>query len=320
MTFPPLISVVIPTYNYADYILAALTSVSEQSFTNWECIIVDDGSTDDTRVLVEDFIARHPEQVFRYVYMENSGTSAAKNSGIDLSRGKYIQFLDADDMISKDKLTIQSAIIESIECALVFSESIYFKEEQGGQEQSVERFPAGFLASGSLVDFDLLHALIKNNVITISSPLVHKELLLKAGKFPQDLKNNEDWLLWFRIALWKPIFIFDADGRSFVKIRIHYNSAMRSQENMFLGEVVVRKEMDALLRNLDDLQNSDTLMDLNMDLLALHRVRSLEWTKGWNYILTSFIKHPVQRAPLFVQGLFKTGVRIMKQIVPQHGA
>jgi hypothetical protein len=184
----------------------------------------------------------------------------------------------------------------------------------------VARYPEGFLALESLADVRLLEALIKNNVITISSPLVHKDLLVRAGKFPQDLRNNEDWLLWFKVALWKPIFIFDGDGRSFTKIRIHSSSAMKGHRNMFLGEVVVRKEMDAALRNLNTSINKGPLLAMNMDLLALHRVRSLEWRKGWGYILGAFIKHPARRAPLLAQGLFRSFVRIVRQLVPQHGA
>lgn len=320
MSAQPLISVVVPTYNYANYILSALSSVSEQSFTEWECIVVDDGSTDQTRALVTEFIAAHPGQDFRYVYIDNSGTSVAKNTGIDLARGKYIQFLDADDLLSTDKLAIHGGIIQSTDCAVVFSRSVFFKEGPGQQEEAVARYPEGFLASASLAEEQLLAALIRNNVVTISSPLVHTELLVRAGKFQLDLKNNEDWLLWFKVALWKPIFIFDGDGRSFTKIRIHSNSAMRSHQNMFLGEVVVRNEMDAALRDADGLLNKEALLAMNMDLLALHRVRSLDWGKGWGYILGAFIKHPVQRAPLLAQGLFRSFVRMVRQLVPQHGA
>lgn len=320
MSLQPLISVIIPTYNYADFILAALRSVSEQTFTEWECIVVDDGSTDGTEALVAEFIGAHPGQHFRYVYIQNSGTSVAKNTGIDLALGKYLQFLDADDLLSPDKLAIQSALIKSADCALVFSRSVFFEEVAGGQEVPVMRYPEGFLAMDSLAEFRLLESLIQNNVITISSPLVHKELLVRAGKFPQDLRNNEDWLLWFRVALWKPIFIFDGDGRSFTKIRNHSSSAMKRQRNMFLGEVVVRKEMDAALRDLNTSINKGPLLAMNMDLLALHRVRSLEWRKGWAYILSEVIKHPAGRAPLLAQGLLRSFVRIVRLLVPQHGA
>lgn len=315
----PSISVIIPAYNYGQYLIDALKSVSEQSFTDWECIVVDDGSTDDTRALVEAFITGHPQQEFRYVHIPNAGTSAAKNTGIELARGMYIQFLDADDLLSPDKLAVQAAIIESQDCALVFSKSVFFRD--GAQQHDlVEQYPKGFLAERSLEGAALLTALIRNNVITISSPLVHKDLIIQAGKFQTDLKNNEDWLLWFNIALLKPIFIFEGDDSACSKIRIHGNSAMRNQHNMYLGEVVVREAMDAALKDSGSFLNQDVLRRLNMDLLALHRVRSLDWKAGWQYILREFGNHPLQRGPLLYQGLFRSLVRIYRQIIPHHGA
>jgi glycosyltransferase involved in cell wall biosynthesis len=314
----PAISVIIPAYNYARYLPAALNSVSEQSFADWECIVVDDGSTDDTKIVVNDFISKHADQQFRYVYIPNSGTSVAKNTGINLARGKYIQFLDADDLLSREKLAIQFAIMESRDCALVFSKAVFFNDGQEEQEFA-SHYPEGFLAEATLANGALLAALVKNNVITISSPLVHKHLLVAAGNFQVDLKNNEDWLLWFRVALLKPIFIFDGDDRSYAKIRIHPNSAMRIQHNMFLGEVVVRKAIDAALHNHNALVDSHVLLRMNMDLLALHRVRSLEWSKGWAYILREFFKQPRQRAGLLSSGVFKSGVRMVRSFIPQNG-
>ena len=307
----PCISVIIPAYNYGRYIIEALNSVAEQTFADWDCIVVDDGSTDNTRLLVEDFISRHPAQQFRYVYIENSGTSAAKNAGVEMARARYIQFLDADDLLSPDKLAIQAAIIQSHDCALVFSKSVFFRE--GAQQDAVQQYPTGFLAETSLEGSALLAALIRNNVITISSPLVHRELLIQAGRFQLDLKNNEDWLLWFNIAMLKPIFIFDGDGRSFSKIRIHGNSAMRNQHNMYLGEVVVRESIDAALQASASQPAQQALRRLNLDLLALHRVRSLDWRSGWQYILR-------ERRSLLYQALFRSCVRIFRQLIPNHGA
>lgn len=314
----PTISVIIPAYNYARYLPAALNSVSEQSFTDWECIVVDDGSTDDTQAVVSDYISKHAGQQFRYVYIPNSGTSVAKNTGIDLARGKYIQFLDADDLLSREKLALQFAIIESRDCALVFSKALFFNDGWEAQEFT-NNYPEGFLAEATLEDGPLLEALIKNNVVTISSPLVHKHLLVAAGNFQLDLKNNEDWLLWFRVALLKPIFIFDGDDRSYAKIRIHPNSAMKLQYNMFLGEVVVRKAIHAALQKYKAAPERNALLRMNMDLLALHRVRSLEWSKGWAYILREFFKQPRQRAGLLSQGLFKSGVRMVRSVIPRNG-
>jgi glycosyltransferase involved in cell wall biosynthesis len=315
----PAISVIIPTYNYARYLPAALNSVSEQSFADWECIVVDDGSTDDTKVVVSDFISKHPGQRFRYVYIPNSGTSVAKNTGIDLALGKYIQFLDADDLLSAAKLEVQFAKIASMDCALVFSRAVFFNEAQEQAEFSGP-YPKGFLAEASLKDEALLNALIKNNIVTISSPLVHKHLLVKAGKFQMDLKNNEDWLLWFKVALLKPNFIFDGDERSATKIRIHPSSAMRNNYNMYLGEIVVRSAMDNALRNLDGELLQRALVEENMSLLALHQVRSVDWRSGWKAIFQRCITSPVAGAPLLLKGLVRSFVRIVRFIIPQHGA
>ena len=314
----PAISIIIPAYNYARYLPAALNSVSEQSFTNWECIIVDDGSIDDTKVVVDDFITKHPDQQFRYVYITNSGTSVAKNTGIDLARGKYIQFLDADDLLSEEKLAVQFEIINTKDCALVFSKAVFFNDAQEAEVFS-NHYPPGFLGSATLENEALLRALIRNNVVTISSPLVHKDLLVAAGNFQLDLKHNEDWLLWFRIALLKPIFIFDGDDRSYAKIRIHPNSAMKVQLNMYFGEVVVRKAIDAALQYDNAVIYKEALRRMNMDLLALHRVRSLEWSSGWAYILQEFFKQPMQHTGLVKQGLLKSAVRIVRSLTPKDG-
>jgi glycosyltransferase involved in cell wall biosynthesis len=315
----PLISIIIPSYNYGKFILSALNSVSAQSFTNWECIIIDDGSTDDTKELVSSFIADHSTQKFRYIYIENSGTSVAKNTGIDHSNGRYIQFLDADDILSKHKLAIQAPIIQTQDCALVFSKSIFF-EDSDPEMKSYRKYPPGFLAGKTLTGFELLSALIKNNIVTISSPLVHKDLIFSIGKFDLISKNNEDWLFWFRIGLRKPIFLFDGDDRSFTRIRIHPSSAIKNHHKMFSAEVTVRSQMAFDIEHSEKSLDKDALIQFNFDLLALHRVRSMDWVKGWVYILSAFAKRPVKHAPLFARGLFRSFVRLLRKIVPQHGA
>ena len=95
----PLVSVVIPTYNYAKYIAAAINSVLKQSYRNIELIVIDDGSTDDTA----DVIAIY-EGKLRYYFQKNQGLSAARNKGIELSNGRYIQFLDSDDILGADSI------------------------------------------------------------------------------------------------------------------------------------------------------------------------------------------------------------------------
>src|SRR5688572_31253168 len=100
-----LISVVIPSYNHGNFLSRAIESVLTQSYTNAEIIVVDDGSTDNTRQVSESFPG------VRYVFQQNQGLSAARNTGIDNSNGKYLLFLDADDWLTVDMLRANYDII-----------------------------------------------------------------------------------------------------------------------------------------------------------------------------------------------------------------
>lgn len=308
----PMVSIVVPSYNYASLIVETLDSVINQSYCNWECIIIDDGSTDGTIDVVSEYISRYPQYNFRLHPVENGGTSKAKNIGVGMAKGKYIQFLDADDLLSPEKLTIQVRIAEAHNAALVFSKSIFFKVQKGVRDV-IQKYPKGFLAENSLEGVTLLGRLIVNNILTISSPLVTKKLLIDAGLFNQDLKNNEDWLLWFKVALANPKFISDENDQSATFIRVHAGSAMNNQKNMFLGEVVVRNHIEKLLIS-KGFSEQLYLRKLNNDLLALHQVRSLQIMPGVRYILSSFVKNPIQNWRLLRMGILKLGIRMYRHI------
>ena len=310
----PLVSIIIPTYNYAHLITETLLSVVAQTYANWECLIIDDGSTDNTEVIVTNFIAQYKKYKFEYVKTENSGTSAAKNTGLAKAIGELIQFLDADDLLSPEKLQIQLALLQQQDAALVFSASRFFTIIEG-EKMVQQKYPLGFLATENLSGQHLLHRLIVNNIVTISSPLVKKNLLSTIGGFDTTLRNNEDWILWFKIALQHPVFLFDDNPLSFVDIRIHGASAMTGHHQMFLGEVRVRHEMGYLLDNQPLTSGNKQLQQLNKDLLALHQVRSLEIGKGFSYIISKFIKNPFSNYTLLGKGCFKLMVRFYKTII-----
>lgn len=172
----PLVSIIIATYNYGHFITDALSSVSDQRYQNWECIIIDDGSTDDTASVVKAYIDVRPKQNFKYIAIKNSGPSCARNEGIKLSSGIYLQFLDADDVLLKEKLSVQVKLIQNEPCALVFSKSRFFVMK-GLEKVYKENYPAGFLAQQTLAGLELIKCLIKNNIFTISSALVDKNWL-----------------------------------------------------------------------------------------------------------------------------------------------
>jgi glycosyltransferase involved in cell wall biosynthesis len=308
----PLVSVIIPTYNYAHLITETLQSVVAQTYTHWECLVIDDGSTDDTHQVVANFIQEFREFKIRYTRTANGGTSAAKNAGLEQASGELIQFLDADDLLSPDKLQIQVALLEQNDAALVFSDSRSFKVIEGIKVQQ-ESHPDWLLATATLSGNQLLEQLIRANIVTISSPLVKTALVRQAAQFDVTLRNNEDWLLWFKVALLQPLFIYDHNDLSYVNIRVHDSSAMKQRHQMFLGEVRVREQFAALLTE----QPNDTrqLARINTDLLALHRVRSLEISKGLSYIISNFVKNPISNYPLVKQGCYKLLVRFYKKVI-----
>src|SRR5690606_9556637 len=111
MNAVPRVSVVVAAYGHGRYIGEALRSVEAQTLREWECIVVDDASTDDTPAVVRDFTVRDPR--FRCVRLgRNRGVSVARNTGLREARGEYVQLLDADDLIAPGKLAVQAAYLD----------------------------------------------------------------------------------------------------------------------------------------------------------------------------------------------------------------
>lgn len=98
-----LVSIIVPVYNAEKYLSDALNSVIKQTYSNWECLIIDDGSTDSSQSIAERF-TKHDDR-FRYYFQNNKGASSARNMGVQKSSGEYIQYLDADDVIYPQKLS-----------------------------------------------------------------------------------------------------------------------------------------------------------------------------------------------------------------------
>ena len=111
MSVTPLISVIIPAYNREQFVNKAIDSILAQTFKNWELLVVDDGSMDETASIVDDYCSRHPNS--HYHYQPNQGVSVARNTGIEKATGQYVCFLDSDDTYDPEFLaTTYVAAIE----------------------------------------------------------------------------------------------------------------------------------------------------------------------------------------------------------------
>ena len=194
----PRVSVIIPTYNCAQYLPGAIESVIAQTFRDYELIVVDDGSTDETAEVIKKYGDR-----IKYLYQENSGPGAAKNLGIKASGGSFVATLDADDRWQPQKIEIQYEYMRCHpEVGLVYANCSTFNK-QGIVTEAYDG------KHRIVYQGDIFDKLIVKNFIASITIMVRKECLDKVGLFPEDFMISEDWHLWLRIAKNYPIGYID---------------------------------------------------------------------------------------------------------------
>ncbi len=185
----PTISIIIPAYNAEHTIIETIQSVQKQTLSDFELIIINDGSTDQTLNLLNN-IQDSRLKVFSY---ENGGVSVARNHGISQAKGEFIAFLDADDLWTPDKLELQLAALQQNPEAGVAYSWIYNMGEKGE-----------FFQVGHQVSFEgnvLAKLLIGNFLANGSNPLIRKQAIESVGKFDSTLTYGEDWEFYLRLAV-----------------------------------------------------------------------------------------------------------------------
>jgi glycosyltransferase involved in cell wall biosynthesis len=250
----PSIDVVIPVYNGEKYIERAITSVMEQTLLPDRLIIVDDGSTDMTPVLISAYAGKGV--TIEYVGKPNGGLSSARNEGIIRSSSSLIAFLDADDEWYPDKLERQIEVFRSTDFAnlgVVYCDYTLI-DANGEEEKEHFKFEIDHTVRGDVVD-----KLFEANKIAASGSgvLVKKECFDKAGLFDEALGVGEDWDMWLRIAKY---FQFDYVPLPLVKIRRHGENMQGNEGNMsrnllifynkWAGRTETREHERSLLRAL----------------------------------------------------------------------
>ena len=194
---PLLVSVVIPSYNCADFIGATLESIFAQTYRPIEVIVVDDGSADGTGQIIR----RFPDVL--YVVQPNGGPARARNVGIQRSSGAYIAFQDADDLWTPDKLATQASILDSDpQIGLVFGDMRNFLTVDDRDPTMFEKYSLGegFFGDRRLV-LGAVEKLMGMNFIPTGTVLARKDALVAVGQFDESFRCAEDWDLWLRIAL-----------------------------------------------------------------------------------------------------------------------
>jgi glycosyltransferase involved in cell wall biosynthesis len=179
------ISVIIPTYNRAAFICRAVESVLDQTFRDFEVIVVDDGSTDNTRQLLEKYRSL-PN--FQYLYQVNKGRSIARNEGVSHSRGNWIMFLDSDDYLDKNALlTLYNLAKEAKDSVMLYGNFLFFRDNKPAYGHS--RMFAGKILNANL----FLEMLMSEFWLTkTGSYLIQKEFACTIGGFSEVFEPSED--------------------------------------------------------------------------------------------------------------------------------
>ncbi|HVF45540.1 MAG TPA: glycosyltransferase family A protein [Pyrinomonadaceae bacterium] len=241
----PLVSVVVPTYNYGRFIGQTLENLRAQTYGRWECVVVDDGSTDDTAEVVARFAESEPR--VRYVRQRNQRQSVAKNTGLAATSGEYVQFLDADDLIEPLKFERQVEFMESHgEADLVYGGVRFFHTERPGERLHAmfgEDRPWMPEVSGS--GRAVLLPLVRQNIMVINAPLVRRSVVDDVGPFDPVLTPVEDWDYWIRCAMAGKRFEFRDFEGTHALVRAHGVSASRQSASVLAAWRALRAKIDA---------------------------------------------------------------------------
>ncbi len=226
----PTVSVIIPTYNRAHFIGEAIQSVLSQTYQDFELIVVDDGSTDDTDEVVEGF----NDGRLRYIKLEeNSGkTATPRNTGLKAARGEYIAFLDSDDVCLPNRLEVEVEFLNTHpSVGLVYADVVFF----GSRVISEGRVLEGV----SPLSGYALKELFVNNPISSDAVLVRKTCFEKVGLYDESLAASEDGDMWLRIAA---CFEIDCIDFPLARYRRHEGNKNLDTERMFTGWIAVRRK------------------------------------------------------------------------------
>ena len=204
------VSVIIPAYNAERYIREAIDSVLNQTFKDFEIIVIDDGSTDNTSKILESYGNK-----IRWKSQENKGQASAQNEGIKIAKGDYLAYLDADDIYFPKILETQVKYLDKhSDAGLVYSDYYQIDDKK-------------ILKIAKSQPFDYL-LLLQNNYICKSTVMHRRECLVCANLFDESINGRDDWDMWVRISeKFKAGYI----NKPLVKYRVHEDSWTHSLPN-----------------------------------------------------------------------------------------
>ncbi|NLN75568.1 MAG: glycosyltransferase [Armatimonadetes bacterium] len=237
----PKVSVIIPTYNRAELLYQAIASVLSQTYGDFELIIVDDGSTDNTRSVVEGI----GDDRIRYIWQENQQRCVARNTGIDAALGDYLAFLDSDDLWLPRKLELQLAALN------VHSQARASHGRCIRMGPNLEYiYPQELLVSDDRVRCcDVRETLLVRNIFSSQGVVAHREVFEQAGGFDPALPHGEDWDMWIRLSAFTPFCLVNEPVGIY---RVHPGCRTSNPVSTLAGDMIIiekhRESMTLLMK------------------------------------------------------------------------
>lgn len=234
-------SIVIPLYNKQNAIAVTLQSVLAQTYTNYEVIVVDDGSTDDSLAVTQKFINERLEGKGQIIHKDNGGVSSARNRGIQEAKYDYIALLDGDDLWEPTYLEEQVQLIKDFPKAAMWGvNTAFIKNNQTHKwEQGMGDGYRGYVENY----FGTKH----NDLFCSSSVVIRKEVFDKVGLFDERIASSEDLDMWYRIILRYPVVFYD-------KVLVYYN---QDAENRVAYDTDVRFPLTKDIKYYFDKHNNE---------------------------------------------------------------
>lgn len=281
---PPEVSVVVTCYNYAHYLEGCMQSILAQTYQNFEIILIDDGSTDETPDIARKFQA---VPNFFYVRQSNSGQARATNRGIELARGTYVAFLDADDAWLPEKLEKQIALFDQPRVGVVYNRL----REMDPEGNILEVGPVGRRwqpQAGSVIKW-----LLFENFVPFSSSIVRKQCLQELGGLDESLSMVTDWDLWLRLSMhWEFDYV---DEHLLLYRRGHSQMSANSATMRACADLILNRFLhnNASLLNPTVVRQARAYAFRNRGFFYL---KSAKW-RSLRFFLLSLILNPFSRDP-----------------------
>lgn len=244
----PLVSIITPTYNRADFLKQTIESVLAQSYKNIEHVIIDDGSTDNTKALIEKYLDTGK---VRYFYQDNSGQSVARNKGLKEAEGDFVCFLDSDDYFLPKKVEQQIQAFQNNPTVDLAYGDYIFVDANGStlNEENMTRY------SGNIT-----RELLKDNCVSMNTTMVRKSAIKAIGGFCEHIKVADDYDLWLRLSA-QSNFLYIPSALSAYRLmdnQISSNKKARFESN---EEIITRfiKEHPSLLSQQEQIETFNRL-------------------------------------------------------------